>query len=191
MPILIGEKPGPDFRDPLGLLTDCHRRIEKFLDVLGVVSHRAQGRELEAEHRQALDVSLRYFRESAPRHAADEEESLFPRLLSKKRPESGRIRSIIELLNREHRSLDDSHKEIDELGCRWLSAGRLAAPEVRRFMALVGEVRGVYRRHIAQEESELFPLAVSVLNAEDLPAIADEMARRRGLVIGKTRTYKL
>ncbi len=32
MPISIGQKLESDFRNPLGLLSDCHRRIERFDD---------------------------------------------------------------------------------------------------------------------------------------------------------------
>ena len=34
MPIVIGAKPESSFTDPLGMLSDCHRRIEMFLNVL-------------------------------------------------------------------------------------------------------------------------------------------------------------
>ena len=43
MPIAIGQKLESDFRDPLGLLSDCHRRIERFLDGLIVISEQARG----------------------------------------------------------------------------------------------------------------------------------------------------
>lgn len=34
MPIVIGAKRESDFTDPIGMLGDCHRRIERFLNVL-------------------------------------------------------------------------------------------------------------------------------------------------------------
>ncbi len=78
MPVQIAAK-AHSFSDPTGLLSDCHRRIEMFLRslqrVAGVID-----RPLTDEVRAALDSALRYFRESAPKHTADEEESLFPRL---------------------------------------------------------------------------------------------------------------
>lgn len=187
MPILIGEKPGPDFRDPLGLLADCHRRIEKFLKILGTVTHHVQGARLDAEQYQALDVALRYFRESAPKHAADEEESLFPRMLSNTR-NAGEATSLIKGLDEDHRGLNELHKQIDDLGRRWLAADRLTSPEIARFAGLIAEVREVYARHISQEESELYPLAASLLEADDFEAIAAEMAQRRGLVWRQTQT---
>jgi hypothetical protein len=45
------------------------------LEVTSVVD-----RPLTEETRAALETALRYFREAAPKHTADEEESRFPRL---------------------------------------------------------------------------------------------------------------
>ena len=78
MPVQIGSK-ASDFSDPTGLMSDCHRRIEMFLTALRAVGD-CDGRQLAEDERRALDAALRYFCEAAPKHNADEEESLFPRL---------------------------------------------------------------------------------------------------------------
>jgi hypothetical protein len=62
------------------LLGDCHRRVERFLAVLVHVAEQAHGEPFTGERRTAWDTALRYFREAAPKHTTDEEESLFPRL---------------------------------------------------------------------------------------------------------------
>ena len=80
MAIIIGDKPDSDFSDPIGMLEDCHRRIEGFLDVLLTLAGQTQGNAFTDEHRAAVETSLRYFRDAAPKHTADEEESLFPRM---------------------------------------------------------------------------------------------------------------
>jgi hemerythrin-like domain-containing protein len=80
MAVTIGAKRESDFTDPLGMLSDCHRRVERFLRVLIDVTVQEQGAELSTEQQAALEAGLRYFREAAPKHTADEEESLFPRL---------------------------------------------------------------------------------------------------------------
>jgi hypothetical protein len=51
MAIQIGAKRDSGFDDPLGMLKDCHRRIENFLGILCVVVERAQGRSLTGEER--------------------------------------------------------------------------------------------------------------------------------------------
>ena len=78
MPVQIGSK-AHNFGDPTGLLSDCHRRIEMFMQVLERVAQTIDSSP-EEEVRQSLETALRYFREAAPKHTADEEESLFPRL---------------------------------------------------------------------------------------------------------------
>src|SRR5437660_7837791 len=80
MPIQIGQKPESGFNHPLGLLSDCHRRIEQFLKVLIQVSETADGASMTPPEIAALQNALEYFRSSAPKHTADEEDSLFPRL---------------------------------------------------------------------------------------------------------------
>ena len=80
MPIVIGAKQESDFNDPIGLLGDCHRRIEHFLSMLVTVANQAHGTRMTCDQQLALETALRYFREAAPRHTADEEESLFPYL---------------------------------------------------------------------------------------------------------------
>ena len=66
-------------------MSDCHRHIEMFLGALegvaSVIDH-----PLTEETRAALESALRYFREAAPKHTADEEESLFPRMRQKRDP---------------------------------------------------------------------------------------------------------
>lgn len=80
MAVQIGAKLDSGFSDPIGMLTDCHRRIESFLGILCVVVGRAQGRGLTIEERSAIRAALQYFRVGGKRHIADEEESLFSRL---------------------------------------------------------------------------------------------------------------
>ena len=80
MPIAIGARRDHGFDEPLGLLSDCHRRIEHFLRVLIALDARAHGGPLLDTERNDLTAALRYFATAAPRHTADEEDSLFPRL---------------------------------------------------------------------------------------------------------------
>ena len=58
MAIQIGAKPDSGFDDPIGMLKDCHRRIERFLGILCVVVDRARGRSLTGEERDAVNAAL-------------------------------------------------------------------------------------------------------------------------------------
>lgn len=78
MPVQIGATTH-SYSEPTGLLSDCHRRIEMFLGSLERVAARVD-QPFSSEFRSAPEAALRYFHEAAPKHMADEEESLFPRL---------------------------------------------------------------------------------------------------------------
>jgi len=181
MPIVIGAKPESDFADPIGLLTDCHRRIERFLSVLAQVGAQAQGGSLTSEQRTALETALRYFRESAPKHTADEEQTLFPRLRSVDRPEVKAVLASVDSLESDHSQAEKSHAEVDRLGQAWLAAGSLPPNDGTRFTALVAGLAELYREHIAVEEHEVFPVAAAVLGKLQHDAMGGEMAARRGL----------
>jgi hypothetical protein len=101
MPVQIGAKVR-NFSDPTGLLSDCHRHIEMFLRSLERVAS-VIDRPLIEEARAALESALRYFREAAPKHTADEEESLFPRLRQMRNPNVESAIQNLELLEDEHR----------------------------------------------------------------------------------------
>lgn len=179
MPIRIGGRPDSSFADPLGLLTDCHRRIERFLGVLVRVAERSGG-PLEAGERSALETALRYFREAAPKHTADEEESLFPRLRARQDGAVSELLARVDALEREHVRAERAHQEVDRLGRAWLEAGALSPEEAACLRALLAELEQLYRDHIAVEDHEVFPAAAKVLAVEERRAIGREMAARRG-----------
>src|SRR5688500_16610277 len=148
MTIQIGSKPDSDFTDPLGLMSDCHRRVERFLEPLIRLSAQLHGRPLTEVERKALDTSLRYFRLGAPMHTADEERSLFPRLRALNDPTVDAALEGVAHLEAEHRVAEAAHAEIDELGQRWLRQNRLSAADSATLLRMVRALREVYRAHI-------------------------------------------
>ncbi len=172
MPVVLGGKPQAGFGDPFGLLWDCHRRIESFL---GVLIKAAEIGTLDEASFRSLEAALDYFRDAAPRHTADEEESLFPRMRA-----AGAGLEMMAELEADHARADRLHARLDKLGRRWLAAGELAPEELAEFGRLSGELREMYARHIGVEDEQVFPLARRVLDREAAAAIGREMARRRG-----------
>lgn len=168
--------PDHGFDQPLGLLSDCHRRIERFLQLLEVVAREAPEHWLPTQYDDALCSSLNYFKDAAPKHTLDEEISLFPRISHD--PEASKI---IECLEKDHMLSEQSHSEIEELGRRWLSQGYLTINQRRRFAKRVRELITLYRDHIRIEDEELFPMAASILDENDIKVIGQEMATRRHL----------
>src|SRR6266508_4894877 len=179
MPIAIGQKLESDFRNPLGLLSDCHRRIERFLAVLITISEEAQGKKLNDTQSQQFEAGLRYFREAAPKHTLDEEESLFPRMRNHKCAGNSKVFAALDALHTDHRAADLRHKGVDELGRAWLSEHQLPPDDTRLLIDLLNRLREMYKKHIAIEDEEIFPLAATILDRADLKAIAREMALRR------------
>ena len=186
MPIAIGQKLESDLRNPLGLLSDCHRRIERFLDALIVISEEAQGNKLSHKHIRQFEVGLRYFREAAPKHTLDEEESLFPRLRLHNDGESSTALALLDGLHVDHAEAEIKHQRVDDLGRAWLADEQLSPDSAGILISLLKQLRATYEKHIAVEDNELFPLAEKILDRAELEAIAQEMAVRRGLVIAKS-----
>jgi hemerythrin-like domain-containing protein len=189
MPIQLGAPPEHGFDTPLGLLSDCHRRIERFLEQLlrVVEAQTAQpGAALTAEQRVALTVALRYFREAAPMHTRDEEESLFPRLRLSASPAARAALKAVQTLEEDHAAADALHATVETLGQRWLLLGVLDEVDMARLWDLLTQLRTMYQRHIAVEDKRLFPLAGRLLTDEQQAEIGREMAARRGIPMPPT-----
>jgi hemerythrin-like domain-containing protein len=181
MPITIGKKIESDYSNPLGLLSDCHRRIEQFLDALIKVTSQARGADLNEDQRHALEVALRYFREAAPKHTRDEEESLFPRMLASADERGRSAISLLDELHADHELADAGHADVEALGSRWLSEGVLSIESTDRLSELLDHLHSTYQKHIAVEEHDIFPLAGQILNASEIANVGREMARRRSI----------
>jgi len=146
MPIQIGQKRESDFDSPLGLLSAAEY----------------QGRPLSADGRSALEKALKYFRESAPKHTSDEEDSLFPRLRTSAHPLAKSSLDALDVLEADHVAAAADHELVDSLGRRWLDNGVLPASEHQTLIVTSERLSGMYARHIALEDSQLFPLAAQV-----------------------------
>ena len=182
MPVTIGSKPESTFADPIGLLGDCHRRIERFLAVLVKVAGEARGGPMSEDQRTACTTALRYFREAAPKHTADEEESLVPRLRAIDRPDVQTLLTKVASLEEDHVLAGTGHAEVDRLGCLWLAQDHLSPEQSARLNTVLGELAELYRHHIEIEDRDVFPLSAAVLSPADQKAIGAEMASRRNLI---------
>jgi hemerythrin-like domain-containing protein len=173
MSIQIGGRTDHGFDEPLGLLSDCHRRIEHFLQLLVTVEVNASGGHLSAEYRRAL--------ESAPRHTADEEDSLGPRVRASGHLDAQQALSLIERLQRDHEAADRHHAAVDTLVRRWLEDDRLEIDDATALREHLTALQALYRAHIAVEDHDVFPAAARALDASALQQIGREMAARRNV----------
>jgi hemerythrin-like domain-containing protein len=136
--------------------------------------------ELSAEGRRALEAALGYFANFAPRHTADEEESLFPRLRRCAGPDASAARAELERLEEEHRWGETCHALVDRQVRAWLAAGRVGEQERTTLRQALDYLAAMYAGHIRREEEQLFVLAGRLLDDGQLHEIGEEMRRRRG-----------
>jgi hemerythrin-like domain-containing protein len=131
--------------------------------------------------RSALEGALQYFKTAAPRHTADEEESLFPRLRESGDAAAIQALAVIDGLEHDDDEANAHHDAIDMLVRRWLNAGALAQGDSAELGERLSALRTLYQRHIAVEDQDLFPAAAHLLNQDQIGQIGREMARRRGI----------
>lgn len=177
--LTIGSKGLAGFDRPIELLKDCHRRIEHFLGVLQIVVDRFGDGDLPEEGRRALETALNYFAHAAPRHTADEEESLFPRLRGHDDAKATEVMADLQQLEADHRKAEAWHAEVETLGRQWLQAGHIDEPSRARLRVLLEKLTASYADHIRFEEQRVFALADRLLRPNDLSEVGSEMRQRR------------
>ncbi len=174
--IQIGAKPDSGFDDPIGMLKDCHRRIESFLRVLSLVAERAKGRRLSDDEAAAVDSSLKYFRTGGVRHTADEEESLFPRMREQL---PGNAVEELHGLEDDHQRANELHAKVEGLFENWMEAGVLSEDRQQALLEANAELDGLYKAHIRIEEDAVFPQAAKTLDKKAVEAMGQEFRARR------------
>lgn len=145
-------------RDPLEQLDRSHRRHDEELAALAEAVARGD--------RARIGDGLDFLERSTPRHFADEEEGLFPRLVARA-PEAAEAVARLVAEHREHERL-----------CAEMFAA-FDRRERSRFEEAFAALSALYRRHVA-EEDRLFGEVAARLGVEDREAIAAGMDARRG-----------
>lgn len=174
--IQIGARPDAGFDDPLGMLKDCHRRIEHFLNIVCVVVERAHGRALSDEETAAIQAALNYFRVGGQRHNADEEESLFPRMRAA--GATDQLEKIVGL-EHDHRDANEMHRRVDALYSAWIADDGLTVEHYEELAVAAVKLKELYAAHIELEEKGVFPRAAEMLKADAIAAMGREFQARR------------
>ncbi len=176
--------PGAGFDEPVEMWLACHERVLRFCNLLERLRLHVAQHGADAEALQSATSIRRYFNEAAPRHHADEEADLFPRLLRwlaeppavVSPDDETRTRAAIDALMAEHRSNEVLWSSLDavleqiERGV----AAQLDAGQVEKFGR-------TYRHHIEVEEGVVMPAMKRAFSAADWKAIGSAMAQRRGV----------
>src|SRR5262245_58481477 len=74
--------PAASFDEPMAMLSACHDRVRRSLDLLDRISARVEAGRVDDAVCPAAAAVLRYFDQAAPHHHEDEEQHVFPRLLA-------------------------------------------------------------------------------------------------------------
>jgi len=136
---------------------------------------------LDERTRHSLDLALRYFREAAPKHTADEEESLFPRLRRISAPEMSAALQQLDRLESDHLWAEPLHQAVDAIGTEYLRDGILSPGKVEQFREAVTKLAEMYRHHINLEDTVVFPVAARLMSTAEKAEVASEMAERRSV----------
>lgn len=177
---ILAAKPGPD--DPLGQLTACHRKLEARLDALAAVA-RVLAAGVPAERRQAvveaLGAAIAHFDGPGAWHLADEDDSLYPRLLAM----DPAAADVLAALQPEHEAIeagwDDLKPALAALRDAVAAGDPVPGAWLHRLEAQLPGYAALYRRHHAFEETTVMPRVRAALDAEALAAIGQEMRARR------------
>ena len=158
--------------DAAGMLLACHARIRRSLEVAERLAE-VEG----APPEQVADAASgirRYFEEALPLHAADEDESVGPRLGGV----SPELDAALDRMAREHAE-HRPHVERLVAPCRALARDGAALGALRgELAAAAAALRPLLAVHLEAEEATVIP-AVRALPAEAREAIVRELRARR------------
>ncbi len=172
----------PDFDQPIAVLKHCHDKIRKNLQTLQKLPAHLQAQGADAEAQQAAAAVLRYFREAAPNHHADEEEDLLPMLQDSA---AGADRQLLEALTPQ---ILDEHKQMDLI---WIKlSAQLDAIVSGRSVALdkndAEQFAALYAAHMEKEEGNIAPMAKRLFSDAQMRQLGNAMRKRRNIETGKS-----
>jgi hemerythrin-like domain-containing protein len=167
--------PAAGFDQPFEMLTACHERVQRSLDLLLRVRQHIAQHGHDTDSRSAAGDVLRYFDIAAPLHHEDEELHLFPALHA--HPDE-QVRTAVARLEDEHRQMHAAWQRLRTLLLRWRDDAAATLPTPHED-ALIDAFTDLYPPHIALEETLAYPAAQAVLDAMAQARMGGEMAARR------------
>jgi hypothetical protein len=161
----------PGFDDPLGMLRASQQQILDHCTLLEDLVERCTGQEIDGEARQAAQQITRCFSSSAALHQRDMEADLYPHL----NRQSLKLADLVQ-------GLKQGYKDI---AARW----ETIAPTLRQlpadgfsseFSRVARDYCERYRQQINREKIEFLPFVSSSFSQQQLRAVGEAMAARRG-----------
>jgi hemerythrin-like domain-containing protein len=128
-----------------------------------------------------LITVIAFLRRDLPLHVLDEEEDLFPLLRRRALPEDD-IERILGILASDHRADRDRVSHL-LVGLERAQLDRKPPSMDNNLRSLLQEFVNVERRHVALENAIVIPIARLRLGSDDLAALSERLAARRGKVL--------
>lgn len=168
--------PGAGFDQPFEMLSACHERVARTLDLLQRLQSYLAEQGVDDSARQAARDVLRYFDKAAPLHHEDEELHVFPPLLQPFTDAA--TQSVVRQLQQDHVDMAASWAQAR---CPLLALAEggqdaFSMADTALFQSFVG----LYAAHLRHEDQLVYPAALAVLDAAAQQAMGQEMAARRG-----------
>ncbi|MFN3564510.1 MAG: hemerythrin domain-containing protein [Burkholderiaceae bacterium] len=172
--------PAAGFDQPLELWLACHDRVRRMCSLMQRLLEHVRDCGADEQAKVTAVSIRRYFDEAAPRHHEDEEIDLFPRLLQRLEGRTGSeaagVRNAIALLESDHREMGRLWSILREAlnAIERGDAGALDEAVVALFVTR-------YRSHCEIEDTVIAPALRRALSAQELEAVGQAMAQRRGI----------
>lgn len=168
----IGLRPRQVEHEPAVLLLECHQRIRDFCSLARRLTDPGIPDDVTAEAARRVH---RYFTEALPLHAADEDETLEPRL----RGRSGELDAALDRMSREHQAHQPLVARLCEL-TRVLAAAPAELANVGTELSSVAlRLEEQLLDHIEHEERTIIPAIAEYLPPRTRESIVAQFAARR------------
>lgn len=155
-----------------GLLLDCHDKIRSFSTLAVTLATREQIEPAQA--RDGAAQARRYFVEALPRHIADEEESLLPRLRGR---DPALDRALAQMHGEHDAHLAPLAAMIEALDA--IARDGLQARSREALVAVAPSMQRAFDAHLAHEEQQIFSKIDETLTADEQQQIVEELRARR------------
>ena len=168
---------GASFEEPLSLLSSCHDKIIHFSSTLYKLSTMLKHDGWSEELINSAKNICHYFNIAGPEHHLDEEQHLFPAIVSLK-PNS-ESQEVIKLINQ----MIKEHGESDAL---WEKLNNLLNDQSKDFEQLEilsKQFETSMHEHAEIENTIIFPFAKTHISEQEFKIMGAAIAKRRGVKI--------
>ena len=161
----------PGFDDPLQMLRACHDKILQQCATLKKLDTHLRKNGCNTQTQQAASGILRYFDSAGQFHHQDEEENLFPALLTCSDTDTGLLACPVA----QHQEMLSAWTAL-----RPVLLQVVAGHEPSVDSALIENFIPRHTDHIAIENAQLLPMAARLLSTQQIMLLGRKMSERRG-----------